>query len=68
MKFALFASALFAAAGLASPVDKHLILYTYESGQDFVDRDFQVRSIIKAATGTEDWICTRALPPTCYPP
>ncbi|KAE8372166.1 hypothetical protein BDV26DRAFT_298116 [Aspergillus bertholletiae] len=44
------------------------ILYTYKRIEVWEEYDEQARSIIQEDTSTENWICNRALPPTCYPP
>ncbi|UNI17172.1 hypothetical protein JDV02_003547 [Purpureocillium takamizusanense] len=71
MKLALLASTIFAATGLASPIeahDKHLISYTFERNKNFMESDLKVQKIIVDATGMDDWICSRSFPPICHPP
>ncbi|PLB48919.1 hypothetical protein P170DRAFT_509585 [Aspergillus steynii IBT 23096] len=44
------------------------IYYTYKTIEAWETHDEEVRKIITEDTKTDNWICNRALPPTCYPP
>ncbi|KAE8356080.1 hypothetical protein BDV28DRAFT_145579 [Aspergillus coremiiformis] len=48
--------------------DRKRVYYTYKTIEAWEKHDEKVREIIKEDTGVENWICNRALPPTCYPP
>ncbi|KAB8220919.1 hypothetical protein BDV33DRAFT_85295 [Aspergillus novoparasiticus] len=48
--------------------DRKQIRYTYECIEAYEENDEKVRAIITEDTGSDNWICTRSLPPICYPP
>ncbi|KAH8435149.1 uncharacterized protein LDX57_012778 [Aspergillus melleus] len=48
--------------------ERKRIYYTYKTIEAWEQHDAAVRKIIQDDTGTDVWVCNRALPPTCYPP
>ncbi|PYI03595.1 hypothetical protein BO78DRAFT_421504 [Aspergillus sclerotiicarbonarius CBS 121057] len=53
---------------MSEQTEQKKIYYTYKSIEAWEEYDEKVRKIIAEDTGRENWICNRALPPTCYPP
>ncbi|KAE8152101.1 hypothetical protein BDV25DRAFT_138265 [Aspergillus avenaceus] len=48
--------------------ERKRIYYSFKTIEAYQAVGEELRQIIEKDTGSEAWICNRALPPTCYPP
>jgi len=48
--------------------ERKKITYTFVDAEAYIKNGAEVIRIIQKDTGEEHWICTKSLPPICFPP